>query len=92
LARVLAYGSKEVIKRHNRLSAEGSSSLPPLGGWDEAQRQSGRMFTGLAFDALQAQIRLELESEQGGRRWPWTKVARNTLGEVPLPAYRGSKR
>ena len=87
-ARVLAYGSEEVIKRHNRFSTEGSWAIPPYGGKDEAQRQSGRVHTGLAFAALEAQIRLELEGEHGAPRWRRPQVARDPLKGVPLPAFR----
>jgi hypothetical protein len=87
-ARVNAYGSQEVLKRHKRLRTEITWAIPPYGGRDEAQRASGMVRTKLAFDALEAQIRLELEGEQGAPRWRRPQVARDPFKGVPLPAFR----
>lgn len=86
-ARVLAYGSSEVVRRHNALSGEGLWALLRIR--DEAERNAARIHNELAFDALQAQIRLELESEQGAPRWPRRKAARDPLRGMPPPVFRG---
>ena len=85
-ARVLAYGSKEVVRRHNVLSGEGLWALLRIR--DEVERNAARINNELAFDALQAQIRLELESEQGLPRWRRQKPARDSLKGKPPPAFR----
>jgi hypothetical protein len=85
-ARVLAYGSREVVRRHNALSTEGFWALLRIR--DAAERNAARIHSELAFDALQAQIRLELESEQGAPRWPRPKAARDELKGMPPPVFR----
>jgi hypothetical protein len=85
-ARVLAYGSKEVVRRHNALSGEGTWALMQMR--DEFERNAARINNELAFDALQAQIRLELESEQGLPRWRRQKPAQDPLKGKPPPAFR----
>jgi hypothetical protein len=88
-ARVMAYGSQEVVRRHNKLSGEGLWALLRIR--DEIERNSAKINTQRAFDGLQAQIRLELESEQGNpwwRRWRRPKMARDPLKGTPPPAFR----
>jgi hypothetical protein len=85
-ARVQAYGSREVVRRHNALSGEGFWALMRIR--DEAERHAARVNSDLAFDALQAQIRLELESEQGLPRWRRQKPARDPLKGKPPPLFR----
>jgi hypothetical protein len=85
-ARVLAYGSQEVVRRHNALSGEGLWALMQIR--DEFERNAARINNELAFDALQAQIRLELVSEQGLPRWKRQKPARDALKGKPPPLFR----
>jgi hypothetical protein len=89
-ARVLAYGSEEVVRRHERLLGEGVWGLLRLR--DELERKAARVKHELALNALRAQIRLELESEHGGPRWRRPKAARDALKNVPPPTFRGQPR
>jgi hypothetical protein len=54
---------------------------------DEVERSAARIYHERAFDALQAQICLELESEHGAPRWR-RPVAEDRLRGVPPPAFR----
>jgi hypothetical protein len=72
-ARVLAYGSKEVIRRHNAISYMGFWALTEMR--DPAQRHEAKVSNDLAAAALEAQIRFELEAEHGGPRWRRPPVA-----------------
>ncbi len=72
-ARVLSYGSREVIRRHNAISYMGFWALTEMR--DPAQRHEAKMSNDLAAAALEAQIRLELEAEHGASRWRRPPVA-----------------
>lgn len=81
-ARVLAYGSREVVRRHNIVSREG---LWATLSRDDAQRHGARLRRATAFDDLQQQIRRELEAEHGRLSWSRRRkiTAPRTLGDSP---------
>jgi hypothetical protein len=55
---------------------------------DEAQRNIARIYNERAFEALAAQIRLELESEHGVPWWRRPKKARDPMKGTPPPLFR----
>jgi hypothetical protein len=90
-ARALAYGSREVVRRHNVLSREG---LWALMAPDKARRHQARWRAEVAFSDLQSQIRRELETEHDTTWW-WlrrTATERAVPKSPPWSAYGREQR